>query len=109
MFIVDLWDSIFTPGTTPALITATHVSFILLIISLVALCFLSRSIHFINLLVIAVLLYGTVVWFIAELQKAKLESNQESTKPEATGTEEKQDEAEASARPATPVAKKRKT
>ncbi|EDK42096.1 conserved hypothetical protein [Lodderomyces elongisporus NRRL YB-4239] len=77
MFIIDLWESIFTPGTTPALITATHGSFILLISSLLVLIYVTKSIHFFNLLVIAVLLYGTVIWFISELQKAKLQSNEE--------------------------------
>ncbi|KAK6458932.1 SMK killer toxin resistance protein [Scheffersomyces xylosifermentans] len=76
-FIVELWDSIFTPGTTPALITATHVSFILLILSLIALIFLSGSYHFYNLLAIAVLLYASVIWFINELKNVKLKTNEE--------------------------------
>ncbi|KAI5948838.1 HNT3 [Candida theae] len=76
-FIVELWESIFTPGTTPALIKATHASFILLLASLATLIYLTKSIHFVNLLVIAVLLYGTVVWFINELQQVKLKDNEE--------------------------------
>lgn len=75
-FFVELWESIFTPGTTPALIKATHASFIMLILSLVSLIYLSRSIHFINLLVIALLLYGSVIWFINELNQAKLKDNE---------------------------------
>ncbi|CAK7897768.1 V-type ATPase assembly factor Pkr1p [[Candida] anglica] len=75
-FFVELWESIFTPGTTPALIKATHASFIMLIISLIVLIFFSRSIHFVNLLVIACLLYGTVVWFIGELQRVKDEQKE---------------------------------
>lgn len=71
-FFVELWESVFTPGTTPALIKATHASFIMLIISLLFLIYLSGSIHFINLLVIALLLYGSVIWFINELNQAKL-------------------------------------
>ncbi|CAX39905.1 V-type ATPase assembly factor, putative [Candida dubliniensis CD36] len=82
-FFVELWESVFTPGTTPALITATHVSFILLIISLLVLIFLTKSIHFINLLVIAVLLYASVFWFINELQQVKLKSNDELSKKES--------------------------
>ncbi|ABN68695.1 SMK killer toxin resistance protein [Scheffersomyces stipitis CBS 6054] len=79
-FLVELWDSIFTPGTTPALVTATHASFILLILSLIALIFLVKSIHFVNLLVIAVLLYAAVIWFINELKNIKLKSNEELEK-----------------------------
>lgn len=70
-FLVELWESIFTPGTTPALIKATHASFLALITSLTVLIFFSKSIHFVNLLVIAVLLYATVIWFIGELEKTK--------------------------------------
>lgn len=101
-FIEELWQSVFTPGTTPALIKATHGSFALLIASLIWLIYLSRSIHFVNLLVIALLLYGTVVWFISELQRTKLMSNEdldrkeESEEPakekptaKSTGSEEK--------------------
>ncbi|EDK36205.1 hypothetical protein PGUG_00303 [Meyerozyma guilliermondii ATCC 6260] len=104
-FIEELWQSVFTPGTTPALIKATHGSFALLIASLIWLIYLSRSIHFVNLLVIALLLYGTVFWFIGELERTKLMSNEEldkasenasekdasgrSTATENTGTEKK--------------------
>lgn len=96
-FFVELWESVFTPGTTPALITATHASFMLLIISLIVLIVLTKSIHFINLLVIAVLLYGTVVWFINELQQIKLKSNEELSSKEATSAEVKKTETESNA------------
>lgn len=79
-FFVELWESVFTPGTTPALIKATHGSFILLILSLSFLVFLTSSIHFINLLVISVLLYASVIWFVNELQQAKLKANKELEK-----------------------------
>lgn len=101
-FIQELWDSVFTPGTSPALIKATHASFVLLILSLITLIFMTRSIHFINLLVISVCLYAAVIWFIEELKKAKLKSNEElategdlspdSTQPEKSGQEEKKGE-----------------
>lgn len=74
-FFVELWESIFTPGTSPALIQATHGSFILLILLLALLIYVTKSIHFVNLLVIAVLLYGSVIWFIGELKAAKLKDN----------------------------------
>ncbi|CAH2353745.1 V-type ATPase assembly factor Pkr1p [[Candida] railenensis] len=93
-FVTELWDSVFQPGTNPALIKATHGSFVLLILSLLALIYMTRSIHFINLLVIACLLYGTVVWFIGELQQAKLNKNLELEKEsqEKKSNEEKSEE-----------------
>ncbi|KAK6462168.1 ER protein Pkr1-domain-containing protein [Scheffersomyces coipomensis] len=120
-FFAELWESVFTPGTTPALITATHISFILLIISLITLIFLSKSIHFVNLLVIAILLYGSVIWFINELKTIKLKDNaeleketneKEGSKEESEGKADKKDQDQstssgASVQPTSPV-KKRK-
>ncbi|ODV84612.1 hypothetical protein CANARDRAFT_235893 [[Candida] arabinofermentans NRRL YB-2248] len=82
MFITDLWESVFQPGLTPALKTATHGSFVCLIISLSTMIYISGSIHFVNLLIIALLLWATVTWFIAELnrEQAKLKSNEELAK-----------------------------
>lgn len=115
-FFTELWESVFTPGTTPALIKATHASFILLIISLICLIFLSGSIHFYNLLAISILLYGSVVWFISELNQAKLKNNaeieQESKEDEAEEKKQaegkKESKASASAVKPTSTPKKRK-
>lgn len=87
-FFVDLWESIFTPGTSPALLTATHASFVLLLLSLLSLIYITRSIHYINLFVIALCLYGAVIWFVEELKQAKLKDNAE------LATEEEKKEAE---------------
>mmetsp|Transcript_8526 Transcript_8526/g.10629 ORF Transcript_8526/g.10629 Transcript_8526/m.10629 type:complete len:127 (+) Transcript_8526:3141-3521(+) len=87
-FFVELWESVFTPGTTPALIKATHASFIMLIISLLFLIYLSGSIHFINLLVIALMLYGSVIWFINELNQAKLKDNAALEKEDGSSEKE---------------------
>lgn len=76
-FFVELWESVFTPGTSPALLKATHGSFILLLLSLLSLIYYTGSIHFINLFVIALLLYASVIWFVKELQSAKLKNNNE--------------------------------
>lgn len=96
-FIEELWQSVFTPGTTPALIKATHGSFALLIASLIWLIYLSRSIHFVNLLVIALLLYGTVFWFIGELERTKLMSNEELDKANEKDASEKDASAKSTA------------
>lgn len=99
-FFVDLWESIFTPGTSPALLTATHASFVLLLLSLLSLIYITRSIHYINLFVIALCLYGAVIWFVEELKQAKLKDNAElaaeEEKKEAEQKEEKVEEAVAS-------------
>ncbi|SGZ54538.1 CIC11C00000004391 [Sungouiella intermedia] len=94
-FIVELWESIFTPGTTPALLKATHASFILLLLSLLSLIYYTRSIHFVNLFVIAGFLYGSVIWFVNELKHTKLQNNEElleEQKKEETKEEEKKEE-----------------
>ncbi|OWB69133.1 hypothetical protein B5S30_g4532 [[Candida] boidinii] len=89
-FFEELWKSVFEPGTNPALIIATHTSFLLLVISLITLIYLSGSIHFINLLVISLLLWGSVTWFIFELEKQKglLKTNEELAKGDSTETDE---------------------
>lgn len=103
-FVVELWESIFTPGTTPALLKATHASFILLILSLVSLIVLTKSIHFINLLVIAILFYITVIWFVNELQAEKLKTN-EQLNDEQKQEEDKQQQQQQPNQPETKPAK----
>lgn len=93
-FIVELWESIFTPGTSPALLKATHGSFILLLLSLLSLIYYTRSIHFINLFVIALLLYASVIWFVHELQNAKLKNNEELENDEGKGKTEGEEKTE---------------
>lgn len=109
-FITELWESVFTPGTTPALVKATHASFILLILSLIWLIYLSRSIHFVNLLVIAVFLYAAVVWFIKELEQVKLKDNQQldSENKEAEETKKADVSSKSTAVPQQSPIKKRK-
>lgn len=68
-FIVELWNSVFTPGLTPTLIIATHATFALLVLTLSVFVFLTKSIHLVNLLVISILLWATLTWFINELNK----------------------------------------
>ncbi|KAL6930397.1 hypothetical protein ACO0R3_003515 [Hanseniaspora guilliermondii] len=71
-------DSIFQPGTNKGLLICTHVSFVALIITLSSLVYISKyNIHYINLLIISILLYITVNWFIIELGKTKLLTNEE--------------------------------
>lgn len=94
-FLVDLWESIFTPGTTPTLIKATHGSFVLLILSLLFLIWNALNIHTVMLLVIALCLWATLTWFIAEVAKlkkeGKLKTDQE-LKEEAEGKDSKKEQ-----------------
>ncbi|KAF3348896.1 hypothetical protein VdG2_02926 [Verticillium dahliae VDG2] len=48
-FAENLWNSVFTPGTTPTLLYATNASFAALQLTLLALLAATRSIHFIVL------------------------------------------------------------
>lgn len=75
-FLVELWNSILTPGTTPTLILSTHVTFALLVITLTIFVFLTKSIHLINLLVLSILLWGTLTWFINEINKQEISSEE---------------------------------
>ncbi|XBW34651.1 hypothetical protein QEN19_000218 [Hanseniaspora menglaensis] len=82
-----LWDSVFQPGANKSLLICTHLSFVALIITLSSLVYISKyNIHYINLLVIAICLYVAVNWFIIELGRTNLMSNeelqQEATKKE---------------------------
>jgi hypothetical protein len=81
-FIEELWESVFTPGTSPALIQATHGSFVALTLSLIWMVYHSRSIHFFNLLIIALCLWASVTWFLSELakEKALLKTNEQLQK-----------------------------
>ncbi|KAK9465279.1 ER protein Pkr1-domain-containing protein [Lipomyces arxii] len=72
-FFGELWESIFTPGTTPTLVKATHYSFAALIVTLVVLCAVTFNKHFFFLTIIALCLWGAITWFIGELEAMKAE------------------------------------
>lgn len=112
-FATGLWNSVFQPGTTPQLIIATHCSFVALLVTLMWLIYAtSGNIHFFALFFIALLLWGSVIWFIQELKGAKLMSNEELMSEEKKGEVEedkkvdsekiKKDEGETTGRETTP-------
>ena len=70
-FFHDLWASVFTPGTTPALVLATNVTFFLLQIILLILLYATLSYHFIAMNIICVGLWGGVNWFVKEVEEFK--------------------------------------
>jgi hypothetical protein len=79
-FVVELWNSILTPGTTPALVTATHGSFVALLVTLLFLLFATRNYHFAILTVLATSLWAGVTWFIREIEIEK-KRQEEQQKP----------------------------
>ncbi|SCU87092.1 LADA_0E01948g1_1 [Lachancea dasiensis] len=89
-FFEELWNSIFTPGTSPQLIVATHVSFVLLSCCLGWLIYCTRNLHFVALLTISTLLWITVTWFVNELHYAKLRDNEELAKTQGEKADDQQ-------------------
>ncbi|CAK7271282.1 SMK killer toxin resistance protein [Sporothrix epigloea] len=70
-FFEDLWESIFTPGPTPALLVATNVTFAVLQVVLFVLLIATYSIHFVVLSILSGSLWWAVNWFARELQVAQ--------------------------------------
>ena len=69
-FLTDLFSSIFTPGPTPTLITATNISFAALQSLLFALLLATYSVHFIVLSFLSAFLWYAINWFVRELEAA---------------------------------------
>jgi len=70
-FIENLWNSVFTPGTTPTLLIATNVSFAALQVVLALLLAATGSIHFVVLSTICGGLWWSINWFANEIRKAE--------------------------------------
>lgn len=92
-FMTNLWTSIFTPGPTPTLLVATNVTFAALLAVLLALLFMTYSIHFVILSVIAAGLWVSINWFAGEVLRVRAE---EEEAERAAGTDEKEKEAASS-------------
>jgi len=67
-FMEELWNSIFTPGTTPTLLVATNASFAALQFVLLILLLATYSIHFFILSLLSAGLWYAINWFAHELQ-----------------------------------------
>ncbi|KAG6018306.1 hypothetical protein E4U41_003985 [Claviceps citrina] len=76
-FLIDLWESIFTPGPTPTILRATNLSFGALQLVLLALLFATGSIHFVVLSVLCAGLWWAINWFARELAAAAQLQGQE--------------------------------
>ncbi|KAM0322900.1 hypothetical protein ACHAQA_009242 [Verticillium albo-atrum] len=70
-FAENLWESVFTPGTTPTLLYATNATFAALQLVLLALLAATYSVHFIVLSLLCAGLWRAINWFAAELQIAQ--------------------------------------
>lgn len=70
-FLTNLWESVFTPGTTPTLLIATNVTFASLQALLLGLLIATSSIHFAILSVLCGGLWYSINWFAKELQAAQ--------------------------------------
>lgn len=70
-FFHDLWASVFTPGTTPALVLATNVTFFLLQMILLILLYVTLSYHFIAMNILCAGLWGGINWFMKEVEEFK--------------------------------------
>lgn len=67
-FVEELWESIFTPGTTPTLLIATNATFAALQVVLGALLIATYSIHFVILSFLSAGLWYAINWFAREVQ-----------------------------------------
>lgn len=90
-FTQDLWTSILTPGTTPALVKATHFSFACLLLTLLFLLIATRNIHFVFLTIIASGLWAAITWFIREIEIEKAKQQQEKKKEESKSDDKEED------------------
>lgn len=70
-FLTNLWESVFTPGTTPTLLVATNCTFGALQVLLLSLLVATYSIHFAILSVLCGGLWYSINWFAVELQAAQ--------------------------------------
>lgn len=85
-FIQGLWDGILNPGTTPALVIATHASFACLELVLFLMLWASRSLHFVALIILATCLWMAITWFIGEAEAYRQKEGEKSPKPDQQNT-----------------------
>ncbi|KAL2266607.1 hypothetical protein VTJ83DRAFT_5959 [Remersonia thermophila] len=82
-FIVELWESIFTPGPTPTLLVATNVTFAALQLVLALLLYATFSVHFFVLSVLCAGLWGAINWFARELQEHQRQEEEKKRRASA--------------------------
>lgn len=93
-FVEELWNSIFTPGTTPTLLIATNTTFACLQLVLLALLLATYSIHFMVLSVLCGGLWTAINWFATELKKEQAREAEEKAKAETRARQNADDSEE---------------
>ncbi|KAI4868553.1 Pkr1-domain-containing protein [Hypoxylon rubiginosum] len=93
-FAQELWESIFTPGTTPTLIVATNVTFACLQLVLLLLLVATYSIHFIILSCLCGGLWWSINWFAAELRIAQAKEAREKARSDQRVAAQASDDSE---------------
>lgn len=83
-FATNLWQSIFTPGATPALLVATNVTFAALQAVLAFMLYATHSVHFIVLSVLCAGLWVSINWFARELKVHQLAEEEQARREQAT-------------------------
>lgn len=84
-FVQELWESIFTPGPTPALLIATNATFAALQFVLGGLLIATYSIHFAILSVLCGGLWAAINWFARELRVHQLQEEEKERRAQAAG------------------------
>ncbi|KAI1407821.1 Pkr1-domain-containing protein [Hypoxylon sp. FL1857] len=108
-FVQELWESIFTPGTTPTLLVATNVSFASLQLVLFLLLIATYSVHFVVLSFLCGGLWWAINWFAAELKIAQAKEAREKARSERAAVQSSDDsETEVEGTPA-PITRGRST
>jgi hypothetical protein len=79
-FIEELWNSIFTPGTTPTLLLATNATFACLQVLLFVLLLATYSLHFVILSALCGGLWWSINWFATELKKEQAKEAERKAK-----------------------------
>ncbi|KAI1466623.1 Pkr1-domain-containing protein [Daldinia caldariorum] len=93
-FVTDLWESIFTPGTTPTLLVATNATFAALQLVLFLLLVGTYSIHFVILSFLCGGLWWAINWFAAELKVAQDKEAREKARSEQRAVVQSSDDSE---------------
>ncbi|KAI1768287.1 Pkr1-domain-containing protein [Hypoxylon sp. FL1150] len=93
-FMQDLWESIFTPGTTPTLLVATNVTFACLQLVLLLLLVATYSIHFVILSCLCGGLWWSINWFAAELKVAQAKEAKEKARLDQRAAAQASDDSE---------------
>jgi hypothetical protein len=93
-FMVNLWESVFTPGPTPTLLIATNASFAALQLLFFALLIATYSVHFVILSGLCAGLWWAINWFAAEIRAAQAKEEEAKRIREARRQEKEREKGE---------------